>query len=100
MARLHTTAAHRAVLYAIMVITNLAIPVYPINVQMVQRNVREEYRRHVPAVYGVVLRNAHRMRFVMAVIARLVRTISMFMAIHVKITIQQTVDHMGIHAIR
>ena len=87
MVPLHMTTARRVVIHAIVVITNPATAVLSMNVQTVQNVVMSEFHKRVQAVYGQAALNVRQIRSVVVEAALRVVQTSMFMAIHVKITV-------------
>ena len=97
MAPLPKIAARLVVSHATAVTTNPAELVSRINVQMAQNNAREGFRRRVQAAYGRAVQNVRQIRSAVAEAALRVVQISIYMAIHAKIIVQQIVERMGMH---
>ncbi len=84
MPRLQIMAARHAALNVTMAITNQMAAVCLMLVQTVQHNAREEYRRRVPAAYGLAAQSVQRIRFVAEAAVQLVLLVSMSIRIPAK----------------
>ena len=86
MAPLPKTAARHAASHATTVITNPPELVWMMNVQIARNDVMSEFHKRVQAVYGQAIQNVRQIRSAVVEAAHRVVQISMFMAIHVKLT--------------
>ena len=80
------TTARIAVSHATVVITNPAVAACLTLVQPAQSNAREGFHKRVPAVFGLEVQNAPRIRFAAVETAFRVVQISMSMEINAKTT--------------